>query len=78
MNTIIHEIILRETREISGDQQTNFEWDMFGKYDRDGEGTGKREWKIAVINPKRFLASPLLPYPLKHYSSFRTRFHARH
>jgi len=41
---------------------------MFGECGRDsGDETGRRECKIATINPKKFPASSSLLYPLKGY-----------
>jgi len=69
--SIIHGIILRETREsleASGRTSSGLEQDISGECNRDSkDGTGGRECRVTIINPKKFPVSPSLLYPLKDY-----------
>jgi len=70
VNTIIHGTILRETR---GNPSRPADEPRAGssricECDRDsGDGTGGRERRVAVMNIKKFLASPSLLYLLRGY-----------
>jgi len=58
INTVTHGIVLRETRETLRGQWTDLKQDTSDGSDRDSrDGTGGRECRVAVINPKKFPAS---------------------